>query len=715
MSSITAPPTLSSWSAAFFTKLHRYRALVKRRWYVPLLTISVGVCIQSYRFAQIQPNYISSGKLIVSPRMFLPENAVVSDESANFIGTQLELMQSAEVRNRARARVQALKPDLAPIPVALTAYQQPRTSIFTLQASGSEPNYTQAFLDAVMEEYISRRKETRSEKSQSALLAIKEQVDKIEKEINQIDEEMMSFQKENNVIFMEEQGNKNASYLINLNKQLDDLNTEFQLLSKLSLDQNIERQSTNSPAKASPNKSSTPTDPNTTEKRTPDTEEIKAATGNINSPESEYRNSNQQIQLLLIQRDELSHYLKPKHPRIIALNAEIQRQQTLLDMYKKQSLEQLNNRREGLRLQIQNLQDLIKTEEVKALDVNRRMADYQRMKSKKQRLQGLYERLVSSVQSVDLSQNIDQEMISIMERPGLAQPVHVGMSNMLMSGFFIGLLAGVGILFLLDRIDDRINSFTELRDHFEEPVLGQIPMDPTLARKKGGPSLLVQDDRRHVYAESFRNVRSSLLFMAIDGTRPKALLITSAIPSEGKSTFASNLAITMAFAGSRVLLVDADLRRGRIHDAFSVSNQCGLSEVLSNQITWDQAVQESPNYHFHIIPRGATPPNPGELFLSPNLPAIFQQMRDAYDYVVVDSAPILATDDTASLAPKLDGTIFLTRTSYTSARLSRNAMDLLYQRQVNILGLVMNFVDTNLPEYYYYQYKEYYNRGAKAT
>lgn len=713
MSAFNTPPTLSTWSAVFFTRLHRYRALVKRRWYVPLLTISLGLCIQSYRFAQIRPNYISNGKLIISPRVSIPENTLVSDEQGYFMGTQLELMQSAEVKSRARARVQALKPDLAPIPIAISAYQQPRTSIFTLQAAGSEPNYTQAFLDAVMEEYINRRKETRSEKSQSALTAITEQVVKIEKEINQVDEEMLNFQKENNVVFLEEQGNKNASYLITLNNQLDDLNTEYQLLTKLSLDQNIERRSAN---KVPANKD-TPAAPTDSDKKAPNSQEINAAAagGVLNSAESEYRNSNQQIQLLLIQKEELSHYLKPKHPKMVALNAEIQRQQTLLGMYKEQSLAQLTDRREGLHLQIQNLQELIKTEEVKALDVNRRMADYLRMKSKKQRLQGLYERLVSSVQNVDLSQNIDQEMISIMEHPGLAQPVRIGMNEMLLNGFLMGLVAGVGILFLLDRIDDRVNSFTELRDHFDEPVLGQIPMDPSLARKKGGPTLLIEDDRRHVYAESFRNVRSSLLFMAVDGTRPKTLLITSAIPSEGKSTFASNLAITMAFAGSRVLLVDADLRRGHLHDAFGVSNEMGLSEVLSNQISWKEAVRESGTYHFDIIPRGATPPNPGELFLSPKLVTYFQEMRDAYDYVVVDTAPILATDDTASLAPKLDGTIFLTRTSYTSARLSRNAMDLLYQRQVNILGLVMNFVDTNLPEYYYYQYKEYYNRGAKAA
>lgn len=705
------PPTLSSWSAAFFTKLHRYRALLKRRWYVPVLTISLGLCVQAYQFSKTKPVYISSGKLIISPRVTIPENATVSDESGYFIGTQLELMQSAEVRARARARVQALKPDLSESRVTTTAYQQPRTSIFILQASGDEPNYTQALLDATMEEYISRRKETRSEKSQSALTAITEQVVKVQKEINQVDEEMQAFQQQNNVVFLEEQSIKNASYLISLNKQLDDLNTEYQLLSKLSLDQNIARQTTNSANE----KSAQAKDEATTEKKNADSSEVKGVVNTLMSPENEYRNSNQQIQLLMLQKEEMSRFLKPKHPKMITLNNEIQRQQTLLNMYKQQSLNQLTDRREGLKLQIQNLQELIKAEEVKALDVNRRMADYQRMKSKKQRLENLHERLASSVQNVNLSQNIDQELLSIMEHAGLAQPVRAGMFDFLFNGALFGLVAGVAILFLLDRIDDRINSFTELRDHFDEPVLGQIPMDPTLTRKKNTPSLLVEDDRRHVYAESFRNVRSSLLFMAIDGARPKSILVTSAIPSEGKSTFSSNLAITMAFAGSRVLLVDADLRRGRLHDAFQISNDSGLSEVLSHQKTWSQVVQTAPNYNLQIIPRGTTPPNPGELFLSSITPQLFQELRDAYDYVIVDSAPILATDDTASLAPKLDGAIFLTRTSYTSARLSRNALDILYQRQINILGLVMNFVDTNLPEYYYYQYKEYYNRGARAS
>jgi polysaccharide biosynthesis transport protein len=705
MTDFSPPPTFSSWSANFFTKLHRYRALVKRRWYVPILAVSIGLCIEAYQYTRIAPQYVSSGKLMISPRVNLPQSSMINEEFSNFFGTQIKLMQSNEVLERARARVQALKPDLPPCGVAFNAYQEPRTSIFVVQGTGSEPVYTQAYIQACMEEYINRRKETRTETSQTALTAITEQLVKTDKEISQIEDDMLNFQKQNNVILLEEQGSKNASYLVTLNNQLSTLNTEYQLLSKLTLDQNIER---DSGANSTQSNSATATSTNAPTNPTGD--------NSSGSPVNEYQQANQQILLLEVQRNELAKLLKPKHPKMIAIEADIQRQRTLLDMFKQQSQDQLNNRREILRLQIENLKELIKNEEVKALDVSRRTAEYQRLKAKDQRLLAQRETLMSSINNVSLSQSIDQEYLNILENATPATTIRASMSEKLIHGFFMGLAAGIAILVLLDRIDDRINSFSELRNHFDEPVLGQIPLDSeTTHHRRGESTLLIPDDHRHIYAESYRNVRSSLLFMAIDGTRPKSLLITSAIPNEGKSSFSSNLAITMALAGSRVLLIDADLRRGRLHEAFQVSNTGGLSEVLSHQIPWQNSIVRPANYALDIIPRGTTPPNPGELFLSPSTTGLFAELRDAYDYLVVDSAPILATDDTASLAPCLDGTLFITRTSYTSARLSRNALDLLYQRQIHVLGLIMNFVDTNLPEYYYYQYKEYYSRGNKTA
>ena len=144
----------------------------------------------------------------------------------------------------------------------------------------------------------------------------------------------------------------------------------------------------------------------------------------------------------------------------------------------------------------------------------------------------------------------------------------------------VGLVLGLVILLLLDRVDDRLNSFTELEELFDEDVLGQIPRERKPPR--GGILPFVQaDDQRHPFVESYRNLRSSLLYMAQTGTRPHTLLVTSSVPNDGKSITAANLAITLAMGGARVLLVDADLRKGTLHNRFNIKADTGLFEVLS--------------------------------------------------------------------------------------------------------------------------------------
>src|SRR5262249_13926644 len=141
-------------------------------------------------------------------------------------------------------------------------------------------------------------------------------------------------------------------------------------------------------------------------------------------------------------------------------------------------------------------------------------------------------------------------------------------------------------LLLLDRIDDRMSSLTEFQHLFSEGVLGQIPEE-----KSGGKIALLQpDDARHVFAESYRNIRSSIFFMPYEGPRPKTLLVTSAVPGEGKSTISANLAITLALSGTKTLLIDGDLRRGAIHEAFDLSSKIGLAEVLKQEVNWREVV-----------------------------------------------------------------------------------------------------------------------------
>src|SRR5689334_21067833 len=121
---------LSSWSANFFTRLHRYRVLLRRRWWVLLLTVSVFVCYQAYQISQEPPKYESVGQMMLSGRFSIPEGSLYNEETTNFFGTQLALMTSMEVRDRAAKRLQVTRPELVPVPVELTAYQAPRTSIF---------------------------------------------------------------------------------------------------------------------------------------------------------------------------------------------------------------------------------------------------------------------------------------------------------------------------------------------------------------------------------------------------------------------------------------------------------------------------------------------------------------------------------------------------------------------------------------------------------
>jgi hypothetical protein len=173
-----------------------------------------------------------------------------------------------------------------------------------------------------------------------------------------------------------------------------------------------------------------------------------------------------------------------------------------------------------------------------------------------------------------------------MEKATMPMSVRPGLLKSLLIGLGCGALAGIAILLLLDRIDDRMASFGEFQNHFSENVLGQIPREKT----KGKVTLLQPDDARHIFAESYRNIRSSIFFMPYDGPRPKTLLITSAVPNEGKSTISANLAITFALSGARTLLIDGDLRRGAQREAFDLSSKIGFSEVLKGEVNWQEVV-----------------------------------------------------------------------------------------------------------------------------
>ncbi len=689
MQLVTAGKNLStSWSAAFITRLHRYKALFLRRWWIPVLTICLGLFVEAFLIYQTPPSYQSVSKMMLAGKLNIAQGAVYSEDSVNFYGTQIQMMQSADVRHSAESLVRSAHPELQPVPVEIFVLQKPRTSIFDLSAIGSAPEYTQAYLNAVMQKYLDFKRGMREDRGHEVTTGITEQLIQVEKDLRNSEDEMLEFQKQNNIGFIQEQGNSAAQYLVKLNQQYAQLKTEYDLLNLLDLDQNLDRAQI---------KTDTGTNQGSDNQGLPFSDV---------GPEADYLKAKQQIQLLKAERETLAKDLRPNHPKILKLNDEITKQDKLIGLFRADTLEKLKTRRESIGKQMENLQSNIKEWEAKALDLSQRLAQFNRIKGKVDRLKTLYDRLTNNLKEIDVSQVVGgEDQVSIMEMATPPVSVRPGLIKSLLIGFGIGALAGLAILILLDRIDDRMASFSEFQHHFSENILGQIPKEKT----KGKVDLLQPDDARHVFAESYRNIRSSIFFMPYEGPRPKSFLITSAVPSEGKSTVSANLAITMALSGARTLLIDCDLRRGALREAFGISSKIGFSEVLKQEVNWREVVVPTAYETLFVLPRGKTLSQPSEHLLRDSTEAILTEIYQHYDYVIIDSSPVMAADDTTSLAPKIDATIFIVRLSYTSARLTKKALELLYNRQVNVPGVILNFVDTSLPEYYYYQYSEYYS------
>lgn len=675
--------TLAQW--------YRIKTMLRRRWWVALLTTSLALLYQGYQIANTAPSYVSEAKMMVSPQLRVPEGNIYSEDTVNFFGTQIELMRSREVKDGAKARVRAKHPELPESHVTLDAYQKPKTSTFILTATGADPIYTQTFLNAALEQFDAYKQKIRSDTTDRTGVKVTEQLMRVERERKEAEQELFAFHTSSSDVILKEQEARFGSFIASLENELARKKTELRYYSKLTPEQAVD-QSISAPESV------------------PDIHDPGAhvtsprVTGNIAGLE-DFKQARQRLLTLQAEQQDLQKVLRPLHPKLSRMRSAIEQAQRDVEIDRVQSLQVLEGKKKGLEIAIENLEESIQETKDRLLALSGQIAKRNQLQSDVDRLTKLYDSLLMSMENVNLS-GAQQELIRVLENATPAYAIRENATRkMLMAGIF-GMVVGAGILFVMLRFDDRVSSLNDIEQEFDEIVLGQIPREVDDPRTKH-VGLLIHDDPRHIYAESFRNIRSSLVFMDVEGTRPKTILITSATPEEGKSVVATNLAVTMAFAGSKVLLVDADLRRGVVHQIFDCVYTPGLSDVLVGNASWRSLVRDTSYESLKLIPRGKTPQQVGEQLMSPVTDAFLAEVQKEYDYVIIDSPPVLAADDTTSLAPKIDGAIFVIRAGVTSARLARSALDALYQRQVNVLGVVLNVVDIRQPHYYYYKYSGY--------
>lgn len=695
-------PNRFSDVSRLYTRIHRYKVTLAKHWWVPLLSLVVVFAPVAFFATRAPSLFESRAKMWMTGKLNLPEGRIYSEEVSGFLATQAELLRSEAIQERALITIRKQNPTWTVDPKSLEVQikDSPKSAILELKATGPDPEVVRSFLNSIMEEYLLFRKDSRTLSSYTALSTATTQINELERDIRTQQDRMRDFQLTNNLVFLKEQGNSAGSYLALIDKQLATLRTEYKLLQLLEPEQLKEIASRSA-------------DPGLRSSPLPGENSARQLLMDMAGPQAEYFKATQQIAVFKAKLEELSQFLRPLHPKIIKLNQELATLEKLVDVYKNLSLTQLESRRQSLQLQIQNLEASYKEWDVKATEASKRISEFQRMELDLQRSQGLYQRLLDVIQTVDLNKNLAQETVGILEKASEPKAVNQGMKKLLL-GLVAGLFVGFGLLYLIEMFDDRFATITELRDQLSELVLGQIPEIKRRKKSQKILEMLQPQTEQHVFIESFRNLRSSLLFMFETGTRPKTILITSSAPSEGKSTIAANLAITLAQAGGKVLLVDADLRCGSIHSFFNLPLKPGLAEVLSQETTTAKVVQKTSVPNLSVIPAGEANISPSELFLGPSAQVFLREISQQYDYVIIDSVPVLAADDTTSLAPSIDGVVFVVRASFTSARSAREALDSLHQRNVRVLGLIFNRAIPSSGEQYYYYYYRYYSHAVRG-
>jgi succinoglycan biosynthesis transport protein ExoP len=723
---LLAPSDRFASCSQFHGRIQRYRLLLRKFWWVVGLILVVVLGPVYLITAELPPAYKSSARLWLTGRVNIGDGRLYTEELIDYLATQTELLRSPTIQERALAKLWAqntnglplasfsgTKPRVGPVhramafvkslvgrgstnttetsfPFVVKANESSKSSTLELQVTGNDRAATRGFLNCLIEEYFAFKKETREKAFNQTLASVSSEAHGLRDGLKAQQEKLHAFQTSNNVVFLQEQGSSDASYLALLNKQIAALHTELQLLERLEPEQWIDvesrRRDLNS---ADPAEASGP-----------------QTLAGLAGPQADLFKARQQAQLLRAKRDELSRFLRPLHPKILKLNEELATQEKIMDVSRDEALQQLNNRRQALQLQIKNLEAAFEEWDRKAIASSRKLADYDNLRLDLQRLQAADDRMLGVIQTVDVSKTVDQENVGVLQLASVARPVQRMAINMACA-LIAGLALSFAALYCLGRFDDRFVSPIELAGCLGQQVLGQIPAIP-LRRPAGEFGIQFLERQRFEFLESFRNLRSALLFMPNGEARPKTILISSSLPREGKSTVAFYLAATMAMTRSRVLLIDADMRRPMLHEFLAAAASPGLAEILSEEVSTARAIVPSCLENLHLLPAGVARRNPGELVLSPGWNDLMAAIYPQFDYVLIDSPPLLATDDAASLAPKADGVLMIVRSAFTSARMARRGVDLLMQRRAHVLGLVFN--RAAILGNGYHQYEHFQNR-----
>jgi capsular exopolysaccharide synthesis family protein len=310
-------------------------------------------------------------------------------------------------------------------------------------------------------------------------------------------------------------------------------------------------------------------------------------------------------------------------------------------------------------------------------------------------------------------------------------PIGPNRTRTVFIALFLALGLGVGFALLLEYLDDTVHSSEEVERLLHLPALAVIPAatgngsrrllaGPGALQKRNGhpadnPELLMNVDGRSPLAEAYRHLRTSVL-LSTAGRAPRSLLVTSSLPGEGKTTTAVNTAVSLAQTGASVVIIDADMRRPRLRSIFGLTERAGLSSILSNELSEGEVgalISKGPVAGLHVLTAGPIPPNPAELLGSDQMRRLMATLQSKFNHVVVDSPPVSSFTDGVLISSMVDGVLLVVHGGKSSRHVVKRSRQLLHDVGAKIFGVVLNNVQIQSHDYYYYN--RYYGSRAYTS
>jgi capsular exopolysaccharide synthesis family protein len=367
-----------------------------------------------------------------------------------------------------------------------------------------------------------------------------------------------------------------------------------------------------------------------------------------------------------------------------------------------------------------------------AVDLNMKEIEYHRLDRSREENEKLYGLLNARMKAADLARMMRANNLRIVETATVpTEAVSPRVALNVTIGLLGGFLLGIGLPLLREQLDSSVKTPADVEERLGATFLGLLPELTSVerSRRRGrvgkrprsdeggvdGPlELIVHNRPSSGVSEAARSIRTNLMFMNPD--KPcRRLLVTSAAPAEGKTTVACSIAIALAQGGQRVCIVDADLRRPRLHRIFDRVGDAGLTSALVGEATLDEVAKPTIVPNLWSVPSGHLPPNPADLLQSDRFRKFIEQLGERFDRVVIDSAPLVAVTDSAIISTVVDGTVFVVRAFQTGKHVSAQGLRALRDVEAPIVGAVLNAVNLRRHEYNYYHYYYYKKEGYAST